>query len=197
MFSVVTLDNLQRLTPIASRAPGYSTDEELVRACLDGSEDAWAALIDRYKNLIYAVPLRGGASPENAVEIFQSVCLQLFSELEQLRQVECLRGWLLTAATHQLYELRKQWRTIEEPVADAILPSHVLEELHRDQRVRDAVEQLPDRCRRVVQLLFYQHPPRPYNIVARQLGLTTGSIGFIHGRCLAQLARALRGAGVR
>ena len=75
----------------------------------------------------------------------------------------------------------------------AMLPSIVLEQIDRDQRVRDAVEQLPDRCRRLVQLLFHEHPPRPYTAIAPQLGLATGSSGFIRGRCLIQLARSLRG----
>ena len=172
------------ITSHASPARGSSTDEELVRACLDGNEAAWAALIDRYTNLIYAVALRGGASSEDAVDIFLGVWRQLFSELPHLRGVDSLRTWLLNATTQKLYEVRKQQ-----------LPPAVLEQLDRDQRVRDAVEQLPDRCRRLVELLFHEHPPRPYSAVARQLGLASGAIGFIRGRCLTQLARSLR-AGV-
>lgn len=173
-----------------------ATDEELVCACLDGSEDAWAALINRYKNLIYAVPLRGGASAEDAVDIFHGVCRHLFAELPQLRRADCLRGWLLTAAAQKLFELRNQQTPNDagQSVAGepAILPPSVLQQIDCDQRVRDAVEQLPDRCRRLVQQLFHEHPPRPYHAVAPQLGLATGSSGFIRGRCLIQLARSLR-----
>ena len=57
------------------------SDERLVRACLAGNEAAWSALIDKYKTLIYAIPRRYGASPEDASDIFQAVCLELFSEL--------------------------------------------------------------------------------------------------------------------
>ena len=46
-------------------------------------------------------------------------------------------------------------------------------------------------------MLFYEHPPRPYQQVAQQLGVATGSVGFIRGRCLAKLARALHAAGVK
>ena len=39
--------------------PGAAwTDSRLVRACLDGDERAWAALIAKYKNLIYSIPLK-------------------------------------------------------------------------------------------------------------------------------------------
>ena len=193
------------LAPSSAIPAGYrsASDDELVTACLNGSEDAWAALIDRYKHLIYAVPVRGGASPEDAADIFQAVCLQLFAELSKIRNVGCLRSWLLTVATHKLYELRRQRRrptdSLDDPdntIADHLseLPPDVLEEIDRDQRIRDAVSHLPDRCRVLVQLLFYEHPPRSYQDIARQLGLATGSIGFIRGRCLARLAHALRAA---
>ena len=34
-----------------------SPDDRLVQRCLKGDEDAWGVLIDRYKNLIYSIPL--------------------------------------------------------------------------------------------------------------------------------------------
>jgi RNA polymerase sigma factor (sigma-70 family) len=181
-------------------------DDALVAACLQGDEDAWTALIDRYKNLIYAVPLRSGLSPEDAADVFQAVCLQLFSELARLRNVTCLRSWLITIAIHKVGELRRQRRrpleSLDDPAghiedAIAVIPPDQVEELERDQRVRDAVGQLPDRCRTLVHLLFYEHPPRAYRDIARDLGLATGSIGFIRGRCLTRLARALAACGLK
>jgi hypothetical protein len=44
-------------------------------------------------------------------------------------------------------------------------------------------------------MLFYQQPPLPYNEVAQRLGLATGSIGFIRGRCLRQLEKILLDSG--
>ena len=41
----------------------------------------------------------------------------------------------------------------------------------------------------------YEEPPVPYRDLARRLGLATGSIGFIRGRCLKNLQRALEKAG--
>ena len=44
--------------------------------------------------------------------------------------------------------------------------------------------------------LFFSEPPLPYAEVAkRRLGLATGSIGFIRGRCLKKLQRALQDSG--
>jgi len=46
-----------------------------------------------------------------------------------------------------------------------------------------------------VRLLFYEQPPIPYDEVARRLGLATGSIGFIRGRCLKKLRANLKASG--
>jgi len=67
--------------------------------------------------------------------------------------------------------------------------------VEREQSVREAIAALPDRCRELVQLLFYQQPPMPYDEVARKLGLATGSIGFIRGRCLKKLRANLKESG--
>ena len=66
------------------------SDARLIRACLNGNEHAWSALIAKYKNLIYSIPMKYGASPEDAADIFQAVCLELFSELPRLRKPDCV-----------------------------------------------------------------------------------------------------------
>ena len=79
--------------------------------------------------------------------------------------------------------------------SDAGLPPDVLMELEREQLVRDAIAQLPVRCREMIELLFFQQPPLPYTEVGRRLQLATGSIGFIRGRCLKRLKQILEEKG--
>ena len=67
--------------------------------------------------------------------------------------------------------------------------------LERDQLVREAIFNLSPRCREMIELLFFSHPPMPYKEVAEKLGLATGSIGFIRGRCLKRLQKNLEKQG--
>jgi RNA polymerase sigma factor (sigma-70 family) len=194
-------------TGVESRVgtPGITwTDDRLVRACLDGNDQAWAALIEKYKNLIYSVPLKYGTSPSDAADVFQSVCLKLYSELPKLRQSAALRGWLLAVTTHETFHThKKQRRRGEQALTDfeetqlgsdpRAVP--VIEEAEKEQVLRDAVRALSPRCQEIVRLLFYEEPPVPYRDLAKRLGLATGSIGFIRGRCLKHLQRALEKAG--
>ena len=194
-------------TPVGSRVgtPGITwSDDRLVHACLDGNEQAWAALIAKYKNLIYSIPLKYGARQSDAADIFQSVCLKLFAELPRLRQSAALRGWLMAVTTHQTFHTHKKQRRRAEQALTELeetqlgtdpRASPVIEEVEREQVLRDAVRGLSPRCQEIIRLLFYEEPPVPYRDLAARLGLATGSIGFIRGRCLKHLQRALERAG--
>jgi RNA polymerase sigma factor (sigma-70 family) len=193
-----------RLALVSSPSIAWA-DERLVSECLRGNEQAWAVLIDKYKNLIYSVPIRYGASREDAADVFQAVCLELFSELSNLRKVGSLRSWLITVAAHKAFHWKeRQRRRSDKEVTDidpedlsenAAAPPQSIIEAEREQMVRDAVAQLPARCAEMVRLLFYEQPPVPYEEVAARLGLASGSIGFIRGRCLKRLKKLLEDTG--
>ena len=89
-------------------SPKEWNNARLVSECLRGTEQAWHALVDRYKNLIYSIPLRFGTPPQDAADIFQAVCLDLFNELPRLRDVDALQGWLIRVTTHKCYHWRRQ-----------------------------------------------------------------------------------------
>lgn len=190
-------------------APSASWDDpRLVAACLEGDADAWAALIAKYQRMIYSVPLRYGAQAHDAADIFQQVCVELFSRLADLRKVESLRSWLLTVASHQSLRWKQmRWRNdqpldsaeedqapIEVPDAAPLASEQILQ-LEREQALRESVNRLSGRCAKLIRMLFYGDEPLPYAEVARRLGLATGSIGFIRGRCIERLRKLLAEAG--
>ena len=180
------------------------SDTRLIRECLGGNEQAWAALINKYKRLIYSIPIKYGATHEDAADILQAVCIELFSELSNLRKTESLKSWLISVTAHQAYHWKKRQRSgqveldaMEPDQADAqvaakgALAPEILEEVEQEEQVREAMRSLPARCAEMMRLLFYEQPPLPYAEVARRLGLATGSIGFIRGRCLKRLEKIL------
>ena len=181
-------------------APDWS-DEDLVAACLTGDHRAWEALLSKYQRLIYSVPLRYGLSPDDAADVFQNVCLDLYRDLAQLRNAAAIRGWLVRAATNKAFRLKKRSSRLAQDDSDpdtggpVVMPDWAAD-LERDQLVREAMAQIQPRCRELIRMLFFEDPPRSYDQVAAQLGLATGSIGFIRGRCLQKLEKALREAGL-
>ena len=182
-------------------------DSRLVRECLRDDEEAWSALIEKYKSLIYSIPVKQGLSADDASDIFQRVCLLLLAELGHLRRPEALPAWLIRVTSRECSRWRRQERRFvdEEAAGETVtraedqdpLPEQVLASVKEEQILRDALRSLPPRCRALIEMLFLETPSRPYREVARSLGLATGSIGFIRGRCLGRLRRQLESLGFR
>ena len=64
------------------RVPDHSwSDEELVSECLQGNELTRAALVEKYRRLVYSVPVKYRMPPEDAADMFLGVWTHLFSEL--------------------------------------------------------------------------------------------------------------------
>jgi RNA polymerase sigma factor (sigma-70 family) len=189
-------------TDSALPTPAWN-DRDLVKECLSGSQQAWAAIVEKYKGLVYSVPVRYRMAPQDAADVFQDVWLDLYSELPNLREPGALRGWLITVAWHKCYQWKLRSRRLEkstgefdgEPAAESATFLDWKERLEQEQMLREAVKTLPERCRVMVEMLFFQDPPVAYADVARQLGLAEGSIGFIRGRCLKKLRVALEQMG--
>ncbi len=184
--------------------PGWS-DGRLVRGCLNGDEAAWGALVDKYKNLVFSVVLKYGIPGDEATDVFQAVWLDAHNDLPKLRKKSAFKAWLISLTTHKCYHWRKrqQRRDLHEADFDDDLehrpsaePSFV-DKLEQDQLVRESIFALPARCREMIRLLFFTFPPKPYQEVAKVLGLATGSIGFIRRRCLQRLQKMLEKHGLR
>ena len=177
-------------------------DRELVASCLSGDEQAWSELIDRYNRLIFSIPLKQGLSRDEAADIFQAVCLDLVAELPRLRDPQALPAWLIQTTLHKVSKWRRRndryvpdegTHTEHAPAPEADSPDALIRDVQQSQALRDAVAALSDRCQRMVQMLFFETPARPYKDVASELGVATGSIGFLRSRCLDRLRSALEG----
>jgi DNA-directed RNA polymerase specialized sigma24 family protein len=62
--------------------------------------------------------------------------------------------------------------------------------------LRDAIATLTPQCQRLIELLFFETPSRPYREVAGELGLAAGSIGFVRQKCIERLRRKLDELGL-
>ena len=187
----------------AAREVAWS-DERLVRECRKGNQIAWSALIEKYKNLIFSIPIKFGLPREDAADIFQAVCVDLLSSLPKLREPRALAKWLMQTSFHKCLRSKKDRLNLvddlevlddERNVSVNEVPEDMLYQVQREQSVREALAALPPRCGRMVSMLFFDDPPRPYQEVAKELGIASGSIGFIRGRCLKKMRQLLEEKG--
>jgi RNA polymerase sigma factor (sigma-70 family) len=187
------------------------SETDLIRDCLAGDRTAWEALIHRYRRLLYSIPLRRGLSEDDAADVFQNVCVKLYQNLHQLQNSDGLMRWLITTTTRESWRVLKQSRRHEpllEPGPDQQgdspletlpatdpLPHEVVIRLEEEQKVRQAIEQLGERSRELLQLLYWTHPAPSYAEIARRMGIPEGSIGPTRARCLQGLRKILESEG--
>jgi RNA polymerase sigma factor (sigma-70 family) len=178
-------------------------DRHLVTQCLAGSEEAWSLLIDKYKSLIYSIPIKYGLPAADAADVFQATCLELLARLPELREPRALPKWLLQVAHHQCWKWKHQQQKtlsrdstpdLPEPETPAIAES-LVQQTHEEQTLREAMASLEAKCRRLIELLFFETPSRPYAEVAQALGLAVGTIGSARQRCIDKLRDKLQDRG--
>lgn len=190
------------ITPSKKPAAALN-DKRLIKECISGNAEAWSQLIEKYKVLIYSIPVKYGLSHQEAADVFQSTCMELLLRLPELREPRALPKWLMQVAHHECYRVKRfNLRTLSrdgdadlpEPQIPAIADS-LVQQTQEEQILREAMAALTPQCRRLVELLFYETPTRPYTEVAAELGLAVGSIGFTRQKCLERLRARLEKLG--
>jgi RNA polymerase sigma factor (sigma-70 family) len=181
-------------------------DAALVARCLAGDRTAWAALVQRYQRLVYAVARRIGLDEHGAADVFQTVFERLVQHLPGIVDPSRLQAWIVTTTKREaLSQRRRSQRDIsmtrvtdaddagadEWDIADATpIAEEALAELQLQNQMRNALDRLDARCRDLLLLLFRDEDDKlSYDEVARRLGTTVGSIGPTRARCLDKLRK--------
>jgi RNA polymerase sigma factor (sigma-70 family) len=182
-------------------------DRQLIAACLGGDHASWEALLSRYQRLVYSVPRKLRLSPEDAADIFQAVCLKLYEKLGTLREHDRLSSWLITTATRETWRVSARNRreaqasgsgdevdrdSIDDIPAMSPLADEQREILERQQAVRASIESLPERCRNLLTMLFYQADELSYADIARRMSMPVSSVGPTRARCLEKMKSLLQ-----
>ncbi len=180
-------------------------DAALVRACIDGDETAWESLVQRYRRLVYSIPVAYRLPPDQADEVFQRVAVKLLENLSRLRRVESLASWLATVARHECQALRREGARFVDDDAEAILerteapPVDVAAALHAvecEHALQLALARVGEPCRGLLTALYLEDPAPPYSEIASRLGRPIGALGPTRSRCLAKLQKLyLQGGG--
>ena len=187
--------------------PTEHSDAQLIAACINREAWAWDALVDRYKGLVYSIALRAGLGQEDAADVFQTVFAVLLQNLRNLHEPQGLAAWLITTAKRTSWNvLRKRQRepTDGEEIAAKLAAAeewlsneHWEEDRLADQAlVREALERLGGRCKKLLWLLYYDHNEPSYEQISRRLKVPLGSIGPTRARCLQKMRRILQAMGM-
>lgn len=166
---------------------------QLVTSARDGDQAAWDQIVERYAPLVWAVCRRFGLVGADAEDVGACVWLRLVEALQTIREPAALPGWLATTARRECMHLLRT-RNRQIPVedderlvdeTDAAADEWLLVQ-ERQIALREAFDELSERCRRLLSMLFAD-PPTPYAEIGAVMGMAVGAIGPSRQRCLGKL----------
>ena len=136
----------------------YDDNASLVQACLDGDQDAFAFLVNRYQGAIYAYTLHKTSDEQEAKDITQEVLLKAYLKLGQLKQPHQFQSWLYTIASNECRMWQRRHKPHEamedcaEPIAST---SSTYDDPETRLTVKEAIDALPESQRLVVLMHYF------------------------------------------
>lgn len=166
---------------------------------LSGDSVALDELVATMTPVLWQVARSYRLSQEQAEDVVQSTWLSFVRKHSSILDTAAVGAWLTLTTRREAWRVAKR-SARDVPVEDDALESRVptqrsaesvVVEGDRNSRVWAAVEGLPERCRRLLRVVAFDHRP-DYVGLAEELNMPIGSIGPTRGRCLGKLRDALR-----
>lgn len=158
-----------------------SVDIATIHACQRGDRAAFSRIYEACHRKVYALAYRYTNDPDEALDLSQEVFVRIHTRIAGFRGECALETWIYRIATNTIISALRQSRPYEqiteeiEAHADAApLPEAHLEDLEMEQRVKQAIAELPESLRMTLILVAVEH--RPYTEVADILGLRVEAV---------------------
>jgi RNA polymerase sigma factor (sigma-70 family) len=176
---------------ISSQHASTEVDADLIQQCIRGDDGAWKQLVHRYERLIFSIALSICRDRETAADILQQVCLELYQRLDEVRNLSSLTAWVATVARRKSYtHLRSAPRTESLSDDSPFTAADIFANIERQHVLEYALASLPDRHRRLMELL-YMSEGCSYEEISTRLGMPVSSIGPTRIRCLKKLRKLM------
>ncbi len=175
-------------------------DNVLIDQFLDGDENAFKILIDKYKRKIYLTAYRLLGNHEDANDITQEVIIKTYKELKNFRRESSIYTWLYRITTNlSLNELKKKkirkyfdfdeiedWLFKDEKQS----PELSYRENELSNRIQEAINKLPEKQRVVFTLRYYDG--LSYDEISEILGTSIGALKANYFHAINKLQKELK-----
>lgn len=161
-----------------------ANDAELVVAALAGNTQAFDVLVTRYRRAMLTIAQQIVRNPTDAEDVVQDAFLRAFEALPQLSDLNRFGAWLhsitrnralryyQSAGRYQPQEDMEPYlnRSADTSAAD---PAHIVERELTQEAIREAIQELPDDFRVVIELYYWAEMPQKRMAEFLSLPLTT------------------------
>jgi RNA polymerase sigma-70 factor, ECF subfamily len=179
-------------------------DITLVRRTLAGDQDAFTALIEKYKDPVYNVAYRMLGNSTEAEDVAQESFVRAYTQLRTYKDTHRFSTWLLSIASHLSIDQLRRRRFLALPlenvpflewIADlGASPEQAAVQGETSDEMQKLLQQLPPKYRAVL-VLRYWHD-LSYEEIATALQLTPALVKARLHRARELVARRMRADGV-
>ena len=161
----------------------HRSDLELIEEFRNGNDTAFNQLVLRYQEKIYWVVRRLLPDHDEADDVVQDIFVKVYRSLNSFKGDSSFYTWLYRIAMNlSLNEIRrkKTRRTfsLDENVVQHEskdpLPLEMMEREERTQLIKDAIERLPEKQKKVFVLRYYEE--LPYEEISKILKTSVGGL---------------------
>jgi len=175
-------------------------DVELVELVLAGEQDAFEALVERYKDAVQNLAYRMLGNTTEAEDVTQEVFVRAYTQLATYKPAHKFSTWLLSIASHLAIDQLRRRRFLALPLEDVPFLEWIvdrgtgpeqsaLEEEQQDE-IQVYLQRLPGKYRAVIVLRYWYD--FSYEEIARTLELTPPLVKARLHRARELLARYMQ-----
>jgi RNA polymerase sigma-70 factor (ECF subfamily) len=160
-----------------------TNDLELIKEFKEGNDKAFNYLVLRYQEKIYWVVRRLLSDHDEADDVVQDVFIKVYHSLHSFKGDSSFYTWLYRIAINlSLNELRRKKTRKTFSLDDAVmqheshdaLPLEQMERKEQTRLIKEAIEKLPEKQKKVFLLRYYEE--LPYEEIAKILKTSVGGL---------------------
>lgn len=182
---------------VSGRMVLEETARQLIEGCRRGDPEAFRALFEKHKDMVYSVALRYSGDTAAAQDIAQDTFLKLFSTIGSFRGESNFEAWLYRMVVNRCFDQKRKTRrltSLPEGIVEALYKTDVsvLDEVLRAEmstHVRAVVDTLSPDQRMVIVLRYTQG--LSYEEIAAILACSAGTVASRLSRAHKVLERRL------
>ncbi len=165
-------------------------DFHLVEKAKEGSQKAYADLMQRYKDSIHFMALKMVNNKDDAMDLTVETFAKAFENLEKYKPDFAFSTWLFRIATNNCIDFirKKKINTMsidsmvdddgdDRPLqirSDTLNPEEHSIKKQQNEQLKDIVDKLPNRYRNLIRLRYFEE--LSYEEISQQLDLPLGTV---------------------
>jgi RNA polymerase sigma factor (sigma-70 family) len=175
-------------------------DQHYINLVLNGDTNAFAALVDRYKDMVYTLSLRMIRNREEAEELAQDTFIKVYRSLGKFKGESKFSTWLYKVAYNTCLDRLKKNKGeqyviaidayTEEQVAALNNAFDTIEDKERKQMLQDCLHLLPGEDSFLLTLYYFEE--QSVKEISKIIGVTSNHVKIKLFRSRKKLAAVLK-----